>query len=173
MSSDIHIRRASIEDAPSLVAIWQTIAVEKIYSSVDEPFTIEQQREYLQSLTEREAIFVAEIGGKVVGCQTFDLWARTIHSMSHVAQLGTFVLPEWRGRGIGAQLAEHTLAFARSNGYEKIVIAPRASNTGAQRFYSRLGFKPSGCFHRQVKIDGKYDDEILMELFLNGEQKKI
>jgi ribosomal protein S18 acetylase RimI-like enzyme len=167
MSSSITLRRAMADDAASIVAIWQAIAAERIYSAIDCPFTIEEERAYLQSLSEREGCFLAETTERQgVGFQSLDLWARHIGSMSHVGQLGTFVLREWRGRGIGRQLAQHTLAFARSAGYEKTVIFVRASNAGAQRFYASLGFKACGRFAHQVKIDGEYDDEVLMELFL-------
>ena len=166
-SVQITLRRATPDDAASITAIWQAIAAEKVYSAIDRPFTIEEERAYIQSLSAREAIFLAETStGQVVGFQSLDLWARHIGSMSHVAQLGTFVRREWRGRGVGRQLAQHTLAFARSVGYEKIVIFVRASNSGAQKFYAGLGFAPCGRFARQVKIAGEYDDEVLMELFL-------
>jgi ribosomal protein S18 acetylase RimI-like enzyme len=163
----ISIRRATPEDAASICAIWEAIVAEKIYSAIDRPFTIEGEREYIQSLSGREGVFLAEmVEHRVVGFQTIDLWARHIRSMDHVAQLGTFVLREWRGRGLGKQLTEHTLAFAQSAGYEKLVILVRTSNTGAQEFYKSLGFTPCGCFARQVRIAGEYDDEILMEMFL-------
>ncbi len=166
MTVTLNIRRATPDDAASINAIWQVIAAEKIYSAIDKPFTTEEERAYIQSLSDREGIFLAESDGKVVGFQSLDLWARVIRSMNHVGQLGTFVLPAWRGRGVAKALAEHTLAFAREHEYEKLVIFVRASNTGAQKFYARLGFKACGRFARQVKIDGTYDDEILMEKFL-------
>jgi hypothetical protein len=52
-------------------------------------------------LSEREGTFLAQAGAQVAGFQSLDLWARTIHSMDHVGQLGTFVRREWRRRGIG------------------------------------------------------------------------
>jgi ribosomal protein S18 acetylase RimI-like enzyme len=88
--------------------------------------------------------------------------------MDHVGQLRTFVLRPWPGRGVGRQLAAHTFAFARAAGYDKLVIFVRASNAGAQAFYTRLGFTPCGRLTRQVKIDGEYDDEVAMELFLGA-----
>ena len=166
MSTPITIRRATPDDAPGIVAIWQVIAAEKIYSAIDRPFTIEKERAYIASLTAREGMFVAEANSALIGFQSLDLWSRFIHSMDHVGQIGTFVLPEWRGRGIGKQLAAHTLAFAREHQYEKIVIFVRASNTNAQKFYRSLGFRECGRFARQVKIAEQYDDEVLMELFL-------
>ncbi len=163
----IHIRRATPDDAASISAIWRVIAAEKNYSAIDQPFTVEQERAYLQALSPRERYFLAETTApvpQVVAFQSFDLWAAHIGSMRHVGQLGTFVLPEWRGHGIGKQLAAESLAFAHAHGYEKIVIFVRASNAHAQAFYTGLGFRACGQFSRQVKIDGAYDDEVLMEL---------
>jgi len=86
--------------------------------------------------------------------------------MDHVGQLGTHILREWRGRGVGKELVTHTLAFARSAGYEKLVIYVRASNTGAQAFYAGRGFVSCGRLTRRMRIDGEYDDDIVMEMFL-------
>ena len=104
--------------------------------------------------------------GIIAGVQSLDLWAASIQSMRHVAQLGTFLLPEWRGLGIGRRLFQATNEFARVAGYRKLVIQVRASNGPAQSFYKRLGFEVCGRLARQVIIDGIEDDEILMELFL-------
>jgi len=166
MSTPVTIRRATPDDAASISAIWQVIAAEKIYSAIDCPFTLEQERAYIASLTEREGVFLAEHAGRVIAFQSLDLWERFIRAMNHVGTIGTQILPEWRGRGIGKQLAAHTLAFAREHAYEKLVIFVRASNTNAQAFYRSLGFQACGRFARQVKIEGQYDDEILMEKIL-------
>ena len=80
--------------------------------------------------------------------------------------MGSIISPQWRRKGIGQRLAEHTLSFARTNGYEKIVIYVRAGNTGAQAFYRSLGFVQKGVLARQVKIDDQYEDEVFMEMFL-------
>jgi L-amino acid N-acyltransferase YncA len=163
----IKIRRATIDDAASTCAIWKAIVAEKAYSAIDRPFTLDEERTYIQSLSAREGIFLSETAeGQVVGFQSIDLWARHIRSMDHVAQLGTFVLREWRGRGIGRQLATNTFTFARSAAYEKLVIFVRASNAAAQEYYKHLGFTPCGQFSRQVKIADEYDDEIMMEMFV-------
>ena len=87
-------------------------------------------------------------------------------SVAHVGQLGTFVLREARGRGIGEKLAQATFKFARDSKYEKLVIYVRTSNGGAQAFYKSLGFRECGRLFRQVKIQGEYDDETLLELAL-------
>jgi L-amino acid N-acyltransferase YncA len=166
-STPLIVRRGTPADAAGIVSIWAAIVSEKVYSAVDRPFAVEGERAYLQSLSAQEAVFVAEdVEGQIAGFQTLDRWTKLFHSMDHVGQLGTFVLGRWRGRGVGRQLAAHTLAFARSARYEKLVVFVRASNTGAQRFYAALGFSPCGRLVRQVRIADEYDDEIVMEMFL-------
>lgn len=166
MTEEISIRRATVDDAASIVAIWQAIVAERVYSAVDTAFTFDEERAYIASLSAREGIFLAEHNGRVIGFQTLDLWARYMHSMDHVGSIGSFLLREWRGRGVGKKLAAHTFDFARSAGFEKLIIFIRASNTAGQKYYQGLGFVPCGRFTRQTKIAGEYDDEILMELFL-------
>jgi ribosomal protein S18 acetylase RimI-like enzyme len=163
----VSIRRATGADAEGIAAVWQVIAAERIYSAIDQPWTVEEQRAYLFSISPREAIHVATTeSSAIIGLQTLDLWAPAITSMRHVAQIGTFLLPEWRRRGVGRALFQTTQAFARNSGYSKFVIQVRASNQSAQVFYCHLGFRECGRFSRQVRIDGHDDDEILMEYFL-------
>jgi ribosomal protein S18 acetylase RimI-like enzyme len=162
----IEIRRATLDDAEAISAIWEVICAERVYTAVDRPFSPEEERAYLASLSSREGVFVARADDEIVAFQSLDLWARYTRAFDHVCVLGTFVLPAWRRRGVARQLAEHTFDFARRQGYEKSVIYVRASNTGAQAFYQGLGFEPRGVLRRQVKIDGDYDDEVFMELFL-------
>ncbi len=163
---EIHIHRATPDDAEAISAIWEVICAERVHSAVNRPFTPEQVRQYLTSLSDREGVFVAEAGDGIVGFQSLDRWAQYTDSFDHAATVGTFVLPDWRGKGIGRRLAQHTFAFARAHGYEKLVVYVRASNARAQAFYQSLGFVPKGVLSRQVKIDGQYDDEVFMELFL-------
>jgi ribosomal protein S18 acetylase RimI-like enzyme len=88
--------------------------------------------------------------------------------MAHIGQVGTLLLPEWRGQGVGRRLWSVTESFARQAGYLKLAIQVRASNTAAQAFYRSLGFHECGRLGRQVIIDGFEDDEILLEFFLQN-----
>lgn len=160
------IRKATIADAERISYIWEVICAERIYSAVSIPFTTQQEKEYITSLSEREAIFVAEMYEEIIGFQSLDLWCDVIDSFMHVCQIGTFVLPDFRGKGIGYKLTNNTFEFARKNDFKKIVIYVRKGNERAIRFYHNLGFILKGELKQQVLIDGKFDDEIFMEIFL-------
>jgi RimJ/RimL family protein N-acetyltransferase len=166
-----HIRRATADDAEGVSAVLRRVASERVYSAIDRAWPVDDQRRYLASLSHREAFHVAIAGsGDTVGYQSLDLYSPALSSMAHVGQLGTFLLPDWRGRGVGRALFNATTQFAASAGYRKLVIQVRASNLPAQRFYQRQGFVECGRLRAQVVIDGREDDEIVMECFLTPSQ---
>jgi RimJ/RimL family protein N-acetyltransferase len=142
------------------------VIAERRYTAMDGRWSVEAEASYIAGLGPRSILNVAEAGGKIVGFQTLEPFATYTPSMDHVGTLGTIVSASWRGRGAGRQLWEATRANARSLGYQKVVILVRASNQGALSFYRALGFEPRGSLRRQVRIDGAYDDEVFMELFL-------
>ena len=164
----VQVRRAAPPDAAGIVSVLEAVSAERIHSAIDQVWTIEQETRYLESLTPREVFHVAvDITAGIVGFQSLDLWS-SLSSMAHVGQVGTFLLPAWRGLGIGRQLWTATEAFAREAGYLKLAIQVRASNTVAQAFYRGLGFQVCGQLTRQVIIDGIEDDEVLMEYFCSN-----
>lgn len=56
------------------------------------------------------------------------------------------VLPEWRGRGLGQQLWEHTLAVARSQGWEQLTVGPLPTAAPGVPFLKQRGAEPQGSY---------------------------
>ena len=163
------VRRAPPGDAEAITAVLRTVAAERVYSAIDRAWSVEEQRRYLASLSDREAFHVAVTdAGEVIAYQSLDRYSSFLPSMAHVGQVGTFVLPAWRGRGAGRALFEATRQFAAAAGYRKFVIQVRGSNAAAQSFYKGLGFVECGRLTAQVVIDGRDDDEVVMEYFVTA-----
>ncbi len=49
---------------------------------------------------------------------------------------------DWRGRGIGRQMLSALMQYLRAQGIARIDCGCHRDNTGAWRFYERLGFRP-------------------------------
>jgi RimJ/RimL family protein N-acetyltransferase len=163
------VRRATPDDAASISRILGLVVAERRFTAIQEPWPEPEQHRYLESLSPRETFHVAETSGpsgEVIGYQSLDLYSTILNSMAHVGQVGTFLHPQWRGKGVGGALFEATLAFAAAHGYRKFVIQVRGGNMGAQAFYGRLGFRECGRLSRQVIVDGCEEDEVLMEYFV-------
>ena len=85
--------------------------------------------------------------------------------MSHRAELGiTVLMSEW-GKGLGSRLMETVIDFAEKSGIEIIELAVRSYNERAIRLYKKHGFESIGVYKSYFKIDEKYVDFKLMNLY--------
>ena len=85
----------------------------------------------------------------------------------HVAELGIFVLPPYRGYGVGKRLMAYALDWVRDQGIRKITLSVFAINQRAIHMYQTFGFTLEGIRKMQYNIGGEYIDEILMAKFLS------
>jgi dephospho-CoA kinase len=159
-------RRGDREDAAGTADVLNSVIEERRYTAIAGHWTPEAELAYIDGLGPRSELFVAEVAGRVVGLQSIEPFASYPSAMEHVAQLGTQILAEYRGHGIGRRLAGASLEFAREHGYEKIVIYVLSDNPLGMAYYRSLGFEGRGTLQRQSKIDGVYHDEVLMEMHL-------
>ena len=107
--------------------------------------------------------FVAIDGsGKVVGwCDVSPVFG---HSRAHIGVLGIALLPEARGRGLGAQLLQAAIGKSWARGLTRIELSVRADNPKAKALYERFGFEHEGLLRRASLIDGIYHDAHAMAL---------
>ncbi len=79
----------------------------------------------------------------------------------HVAELrSVYVLPEFRGRGLGRMLLETVLSHARGvDGMRQVILCVNAANQSARRLYQSLGFVRFGLEPSALRIDGTGHDE--------------
>ena len=78
---------------------------------------------------------------------------------------GMYVRPDTRNAGVGRQLVEAVIDYARDH-VEVIQLSVVSGNERARRLYARLGFVEYGVEKHSLKQDGRYYDEILMALDL-------
>jgi L-phenylalanine/L-methionine N-acetyltransferase len=84
----------------------------------------------------------------------------------HSGRMGMGVLAEYRGQGIGHELATRAIEHAREAGLERVELGVFTSNTRAIRLYEQLGFVTEGIKRRSRRCDGIYYDLAYMALFL-------
>lgn len=117
---------------------------------------------YRRSIDNDLCHFVALQDAQVVGwC---DILPTNGEARAHVGILGIGLVPEARGKGLGAKLMEAAIAKAWSKGLTRIELAVRADNRRAKALYERLGFKKEGKQRNAVRVDGQYYDAVAMAL---------
>lgn len=171
------IRQATVRDAQSLVNVINPVIQEGGLTALYPTLTVQEEERFIQGLGPRSAIFVAEVedgaGSKIVGLQTIEPIAAYTRAMDHVAEIGTFVQRDHRRQGVGQLLFDRTLSFARQKGYEKMMLSVRAGNASAIEFYREMGFVIRLVLERQIKIEDKYDDQVLMEQFIAASEQAV
>jgi RimJ/RimL family protein N-acetyltransferase len=87
---------------------------------------------------------------------------------AHLATLGMGVLAPHRGRGVGDALLARLIAEASGLRLERLELTVYAENLPAIRLYRKHGFSVEGVKRRYKKLDGAYDDAIMMVLLLDA-----
>jgi RimJ/RimL family protein N-acetyltransferase len=128
---------------------------------------LEASRRFVQHVIEGGGVHLVALdeGGVVVGWCDVQRHAR--EGFSHGGRLGIGMLAEVRGRGLGRRLMAGAIEASRRQGMERIELEVFASNARAIALYESVGFVREGLKRRARKLDGRYDDDVLMALLLD------
>jgi ribosomal protein S18 acetylase RimI-like enzyme len=92
--------------------------------------------EFVRAGTDRDRLWVAERGGRVVGCVAI------VSAGPGTAQLRWFLVePSARGAGLGKQLLRTALDFSRECGYGKVILWTVRALEAAAHLYRSAGFR--------------------------------
>ncbi|MBT7187688.1 GNAT family N-acetyltransferase [Candidatus Bathyarchaeota archaeon] len=162
---DVRIVPISEEYIESFHKCLDSVARERQYLGFVEAPPLESTRKFVISNISKEIPqYVAIIGRTVVGwC---DISPVTLEGFTHCGSLGMGVLLGYRGNGYGKRLMEATIFAAKESGIERVELEVYASNIPAIRLYEKRGFVHEGVKKNARKLDGQYDDVLLMALFI-------
>lgn len=135
--------------------------------TVLDEYTPEAEREYIEGMGPREAVFVATVDGGFAGFAGIaPRWGYS-ERLRHCAEGGTWVMPDMRGRGVGSALwREGVFPFCTEAGFRHVGSIVMAHNRGAIAFYESLGFSVCGYHRRLVDWDGELLDAVEIEIWL-------
>jgi GNAT superfamily N-acetyltransferase len=86
--------------------------------------------------SDRERLWLAECGGRLVGCVAI------VAASDEVAQLRWYLVdPAARGHGLGRRLLDEAVAFSRDRGYRSVILWTVSALTAAARLYAAAGFR--------------------------------
>jgi len=103
-------------------------------------------------LRSEEGFIVAEMDGQIVGFyvitthSTYPWWDRNVKSWCEIIEL--HVYNKFYRRGIGTQLVQNALDYARSKGVENIYVMTGEDNVKARGLYEKCGFEE---FERKIR----------------------
>src|SRR5437764_12523836 len=92
ISMEMLIRDATPDDAAGIVSVFNPIIEARSFTLFDTPFTLEAERSYIASLSDRDVFHVAlRPGNVIVGFQSMAPFATYSRAFDHVGVIGTYV----------------------------------------------------------------------------------
>lgn len=168
---ELLLRRPKEEDAEAMIEYLNIVGGESdnlLFGKNEFRLTADQEKEYIKSINDNEnsLMLLGIIDNKIISVSQVS--ASNRKRIAHNSELAISVKKEYWGMGIGTTIMESLIDFARSsNTIKTISLGVKGSNKKAQHLYEKLGFEKVGVHKNFFNIDGNYDDEILMDLYLD------
>jgi RimJ/RimL family protein N-acetyltransferase len=139
-----------------------------------EEITLTEEAKYLASIhvemeLQQKVYVYCTVDGQLVGVCEVGKIAELKERGKHMARLGITVAKDFRGEGIGEELAKTTIEEAQRQieGIRTIILECFAINTVALNLYRKLGFTEVGRIPGYLKHNEEYVDEVQMVLHLS------
>jgi len=160
--TDVTLRAVAADDLPALAgtdAAWG-----EQFEFFGFPASNGYQRWYAESgcLSEKSGLLVVEVDGSLVGRVTWHVVEYGPGSNSNALRVGIALLPDARGRGIGAE-AQRTLSeylFSTTTAH-RIEAGADIENLAEQRSLEKAGFTRDGLMREAQFRDGKRHDIVV------------
>ena len=129
--------------------------------------SVEAEEKLIEDLTDSKvsALLIGKIENEIVCVGSIMTSPR--ERICHQADLAISVKKKYWGLGIGTILMQAMIDFSKKNRKTEILhLGVKADNLTALSLYRKMGFNEIGRHKNFFKINGKYYDEILMDLHL-------
>ena len=167
---ELLLRRPKEEDAEAMIEYLNIVGGESdnlLFGKNEFRLTVEQEREHIKSvnINDNALMLLGIIDNQIVSVSQVS--APNRKRIAHNSELAISVKKEYWSMGIGTAVMEVLINFAKNHETIKTIsLGVKASNKKAQHLYEKLGFEKVGVHRNFFNIDGNYDDEILMDLYI-------
>jgi ribosomal protein S18 acetylase RimI-like enzyme len=162
---ELEIRSARESDAEWIRDAVKAVAAEKWYLATIDGWSLQDTRAFLQHIVEH-GLPQATAFSQGIAVGFCDIVPNAAVGFTHVGRLGMGVRSDWRRQGIGRRLLEVCLSRAKSSALEKVELEVYSDNLGALKLYESFGFTREGVKLRGRMLDGRYQDIVLMALWI-------
>jgi RimJ/RimL family protein N-acetyltransferase len=168
---EYYIRDAEGNDAKGMIKYVNSIASESdnlTFGPGEFEVTIEEEIKILNSAfkSEIQLFIIAELNSLIIGNLSFRAGKRP--RVEHTGEFGVSVLKEFWGNGVGKELINNLLDWAKkSNKITKINLRVREDNERAIELYKKMGFEVEGLVRRDMQINGVYTNSYQMGMLIN------
>jgi RimJ/RimL family protein N-acetyltransferase len=167
---ELLIRKANPEDAEDIIEYLNIVGGESdnlLFGKNEFTLTVEQEREHIKAVncSEKGCMLIGRINGVIASVVSLSGYGR--ERIAHRGEIAVSVREDFWNSGVGTAMINELIYFAKKTAnIEVIGLNVKSDNVNAIHLYERLGFKKIGTFEKFFKINGKYYNSDMMNLYL-------
>lgn len=166
MLTNAIIRRATVEDVPGILAIFNDVVLHTTASWTYEPSTLEARLGwYDEHVQNGLPVFVADNQGTIAGWGALNRF-RAPPGYLRTVEHSVYVAANHRGQGLGREILVTLIESARGLGMHTIIAGIDGENETSVRLHRSLGFEQVGHLKQVGYKFDRWLDLIFMELLL-------
>ncbi|MBT3319342.1 MAG: GNAT family N-acetyltransferase [Clostridia bacterium] len=168
------LRRPSKKDARDMLDYLGIVGGESdnlLFGAEGLKLTIEQEIEYIGRMNsdENSLMVLSFVGDTLVSIAQIS--ASDKERIAHNAEVAISVRKSYWRLGIGEAVMRELISYAKHHKNISIVsLGVRAVNHGAKKLYEKMGFEQVGVHKDFFNVDGKFFDEILMDMHIGSQE---
>lgn len=164
-SRAISVRLATLDDAPSIMDIYN-VEVAGHTSTFDlVPRTLDEQRRWIAQRSGAFSAVVALLDDEVVGFASLSPYKERAAYRTTVED-SVYVSRRHPRLGIGRTLMDHLVGIARDSGFHSVVARIEASGTASRSLHESCGFELVGVEREVGRKFNRWLDVAIMQLLL-------
>ena len=156
INTELIIQFATINDLPSIVAIYNQAIKSKSATGDTEEFRIEERINWFNKFNNNTyPIYVAKINNIVVGYCTLSAYRPGRKAMSKVAEISYYVDYNFHKKGVGTSLLKHVLEDCNRLKKENLLAFILDINKSTINILKKFNFKQLGYLPNIIEINSK------------------
>lgn len=156
------VRDALPDDLQAIVEIYNATIPSRQSTADLEPVSVESRREWFEEHSpDRYPLWVVDSPDGVAAWLAFNQWNRR-PAYFPTAEIGVYVHPEQRRRGLARLLMGRAIEHAPELGLRSLIGVIFAHNEASLRLFEALEFERWGLLPRVAELDGSERDVLIL-----------
>ena len=155
-TANVITRIAQLADLPAIVSIYNQAVPGRRSTANTIPWTVESRTPwFMEHESEKHPIFVAEVGGQVVGWFSLSVYRPGRLALRFTAEISYYIDSRFQRRGVGSTLISHALDVCPSLNIKNVIAVIIDRNEASKRLLEKLGFEQWAYLPRVLDFDGQ------------------
>ena len=158
------LRRATIEDLPEIIKIYNEANKDGISTADTNTVTVEDKLEWFHSHSATRPILVKEYYGRIIAWISVQPFYANLMAYNSSARINIYIDKNFQGKKLGQQFLSEAIEQAKSYEIKTLLALIFSENAPSLKLFKKLGFKEWGNLNRIATIEGVDKDLLLLGL---------